>query len=63
MHFLKPLIKNTCNTTKKLIVAALCQKKLPNPPLPHVLYVLNASKTIQEHTKHICALQEKPEPT
>lgn len=28
MHFLKPLIKTTCNTTNPLLVAALGQKKV-----------------------------------
>lgn len=63
MH-LKPLIKTTCNTTKKLLVAALCQKKvLTNPPTTTCALYRVPQKNIQEHTKHTSAVQEKPEPT
>lgn len=47
MH-LKPLMKSTCNTTKKLLVAALCQKKvLTNPLLPRVLCTECLKKTFK----------------
>lgn len=47
MH-LKPLMKTTCNTTKKLLVAALCQKKvLTNPLLPRVLCTECLKKTFK----------------
>lgn len=47
MH-LKPLMKTTCNTTKKLLVAALCQKKvLTNPLLPRVL----CTECLKKHSR------------
>lgn len=51
IKFLKPLMENTCNTTKKLLVAALCQKKGCEQ---HMSSVWNTPKNSREHPKNTC---------